>query len=194
MRTRRATEDDWPAIWPVWHSVVAEGETCPWDPGTDEASARRLWMLPEPAQVLVMEVDDGPASTRVVATALLVPAQPDLGSHVVLAQLLIDPTLVNLGGGAFGPGGYGPAAARAAAARAVGRAAGEGMIDYAVDLGYRAMQVNAVVAANTQLVALWRSLSFRMVGTLPAAFDHPWQGEVDLYVMHRFLPLPRQTP
>ncbi len=189
VRTRRAAEDDWPAIWPVWHAVVAEGETCLWDPDTGEARARGLWMLPAPAEVLVMEVDDGPASTRVVATALLVPSQPDLGNHVALAQLLVDPALVNLGGGAFGPGGYhGPTGAQG-----IGRAAGEGMIDHAADLGYHAMQLNAVVAANTRLVALWRSLSFRVVGTLPAAFRHPWQGDVDLYVMHRFLPPPTRT-
>ncbi|OAA26870.1 hypothetical protein UG55_101150 [Frankia sp. EI5c] len=189
MRTRRASEDDWPAIWPLWQAVVAEGETCMWDPDTDEPSARELWMLPPPAAVLVMEVDDGPADTRVVATAQLVPSQPDLGNHVALAQLLIDPALVNLGGGAFGPGGYG-----SSGGPGIGRTAGEAMVEHAADLGYRAMQLNAVVAANTRLVSLWRSLAFRVVGTLPAAFRHPWQGDVDLYVMHRFLPPPTRAP
>lgn len=171
----------------MWQAVVAEGDTCMWDPATTESVARGQWMLPPPAEVLVMEVDDGPAP-RVVATALLVPSQPDLGNHVAIAQLLVDPTLVNLGGGAFGAGGYG-----SAAARGIGRAAGEGMISHAADLGYQAMQLNAVVAANTRLVALWRSLSFRVVGTLPAAYRHPWHGDVDLYVMHRFLPLPSHS-
>ncbi|SQD94388.1 MULTISPECIES: GNAT family N-acetyltransferase [unclassified Parafrankia] len=191
MRTRRAADGDWPAIWPVWEAVVAEGETCMWAPGTDERSARGLWMLPAPAHVLVMEVEDGPGSTRVVATALLTPSQPGLGDHVALAQLLVDPTVVNFGGGAFGPGGYGT---DLASSRGVGRAAAEGMVDYAADLGYRAMQLNSVVAANTRLVALWRSLAFRVIGTLPAAYRHPWHGDVDLYVMHRFLPPGNPAP
>lgn len=188
MRTRRASDGDWPAIWPVWQAVVAEGDTCLWEPGTEEAVARQVWMLPPPADVLIMEIDDGPVS-RVVATAQLLPSQPGLGDHVVLAQLLVDPALVNLGGGAFGPGGYGPGGARG-----IARAAGEGMIRFAADRGYQAMQLNAVVAGNARLVALWRSLAFRVVGTLPAAFRHPWQGEADLYVMHRFLPPPSQPP
>jgi ribosomal protein S18 acetylase RimI-like enzyme len=49
------------------------------------------------------------------------------------------------------------------------------------------MQFNAVVATNTAAVALWRSLGFETVGTVPRAFRHPTRGLVDLYVMHRFL-------
>jgi hypothetical protein len=37
-------------------------------------------------------------------------------------------------------------------------------------------------------VALWRSLGFAVVGTVPEAFDHARLGLVGLHVMHRFLP------
>jgi len=161
-----------------------------WDPDTDESTARSVWMLPPPATVLVMEEDEGPGQSRIVATAQLTPSQPGLGDHVAHAILLVDPALVNTGGGPFGPGGFGGRyGAGLASSRGIGRAAAEGMIEHATKLGYRAMQLNAVVAANSKLVALWRSMAFRVVGTLPAAFRHPWLGYSDLYVMYRFLPV-----
>ena len=49
------------------------------------------------------------------------------------------------------------------------------------------MQFNAVVETNTRAVELWRSLGFEVVGTVPAAFDHPVHGLVGLHVMHRLL-------
>ena len=41
--------------------------------------------------------------------------------------------------------------------------------------------------ASHAAVALWRSLGFTIVGTVPEAFDHPEHGYVGLHVMH--LPL-----
>ncbi len=50
--------------------------------------------------------------------------------------------------------------------------------------GYRGIQFNAVVETNTAAVALWESLGFVVVGTVPEAFDHPVHGYVGLHVMH----------
>jgi hypothetical protein len=36
-------------------------------------------------------------------------------------------------------------------------------------------------------VHLWKKLGFEIVGTLPKAFRHATLGDVDAYVMHRFL-------
>jgi GNAT superfamily N-acetyltransferase len=71
--------------------------------------------------------------------------------------------------------------------RGVGRALGEHVIDWARDSGYRAMQFNAVVETNTRAVALWRSLGFEVIGTLPEGFAHPTEGYVGLHIMHRRL-------
>jgi ribosomal protein S18 acetylase RimI-like enzyme len=49
------------------------------------------------------------------------------------------------------------------------------------------MQFNAVVETNTGAVALWRSLGFRVLATVPEAFLHPRAGYVGLHVMHRAL-------
>jgi ribosomal protein S18 acetylase RimI-like enzyme len=49
------------------------------------------------------------------------------------------------------------------------------------------MQFNAVVESNTTAVALWRSLGFEVMTTLPEAFAHPTDGYVGLHIMHRRL-------
>jgi hypothetical protein len=49
------------------------------------------------------------------------------------------------------------------------------------------MQFNAVVETNARAVALWRSLGFDVLATVPEAFDHPEHGLVGLHVMFRRL-------
>jgi L-amino acid N-acyltransferase YncA len=158
---RPATDDEWTAIWPIWHAVVAAGETYVWAPDTGADEARSYWMLPPPAEVLVLE-DRG----AVRATALLKPNQPGLGSHVANASFMVDPE---------------------ARGHGYGRLLGEAVLDRAREAGYQAMQFNAVVATNTAAVNLWESLGFEVVGTVPQAFQHATKGLVDLYVMHRQL-------
>jgi L-amino acid N-acyltransferase YncA len=161
VEVRRAGEDDWPGIWPVWREVVAAGDAYVWPPDTSEDEARTQWMLPPPAEVWVAE-DDG----RIVATALLQPNKPGLGDHVANAGFMVDPS---------------------AAGRGVGRRLAEVVIGRARATGYEAMQFNAVVATNDRAVRLWRSLGFEEVGRVPGAFRHAREGAVDLLLMHRRL-------
>ena len=49
------------------------------------------------------------------------------------------------------------------------------------------MQFNAVVETNTRAVALWRSLGFRILATVPEGFRHPRHGFVGLHIMYRSL-------
>jgi L-amino acid N-acyltransferase YncA len=158
MRMRPANADEWPLIWPIWHRVVAAGETYCWDPDTDETAARQLWMLPRPAEVWIA------VEETVVGTALLKPNQPGLGDHVANAAFMVDPD---------------------SAGRGIGRALATRVIDRAKEIGYRAMQFNAVVSTNERAVQLWRSLGFEIVGTLPRAFRHSRHGLVDLHVMYQ---------
>ena len=162
MLVRRATSEDWAAIWPIWQAVVAAGDTYVWDPATDSETARSLWMLPPPADVWVMVDDSG----AVVATAKIVPNQPGLGSHVCNASFMVDPARHGLG---------------------LGRQLAVEVIRLAAEAGYEAMQFNAVVATNEAAVRLWESLGFETVGTLPGAFRHARLGPVDLLVMYRRL-------
>ena len=87
-------------------------------------------------------------------------------SHIASASFMVDP---------------------AHAGRGVGRALGEYALAWARAAGYRAMQFNAVVETNTRAVALWRSLGFEVMTTLPEGFDHPRHGYVGLHIMWRAL-------
>lgn len=157
---RLAAPDDWAEIWPFWREIVDGGRTYTWPPGTDEATARGLWMLPPPAEVWVAVLDG-----RVVGSAVLKPNQPGLGSHVAHAAFMVDP---------------------ARSGRGVGRALAEHVLDRARRLGYLAMQFNAVVADNPA-VALWRALGFAEVGRVPDGFRRTDGVFVDLLVLHRTL-------
>jgi L-amino acid N-acyltransferase YncA len=154
-----ATAQDWPGIWAFMAGVIRAGETYtyPQDMGPDEA--RAAWMPAEPWVVLVAVEDN-----RILGTARYGPNWPGRGSHVANASFVVDP---------------------AAGGRGVGRALAERVLVDATAAGYRAMQFNAVVETNTGAVALWESLGFRILATVPKAFDHPTQGPVGLHLMHR---------
>ncbi len=53
--------------------------------------------------------------------------------------------------------------------------------------GFDAVQFNFVVSTNTQAVALWQKMGFKIIGTSPKAYRHRTLGKVDVYIMHRFL-------
>ena len=159
---RPATTGDWPAIWPFFEAIVEAGETYAYPDGLTSAQARDLWLEPEPGHQVVL-VEDG----VVLGTAKMGPNRPGRGDHVGTASFMVSP---------------------AARGRGVGRRLGEHVVQWHRRAGYRAIQFNAVVETNTAAVALWRSLGFRIVGTVPEAFDSAAHGLVGLHVMHRPLP------
>ncbi|RIX30136.1 GNAT family N-acetyltransferase [Amnibacterium setariae] len=159
MRIRPATDADWPAILPFFTAIVEDGETYAYPSGLSSDEARALWMGQH--RVVVAE-DDG----RVLGSATMGPNRPGRGAHVGTASFMVD---------------------GAARGRGVGRALGEHVLAWSKEAGFRAVQFNAVVETNTAAVALWRSLGFRIIGTVPEAFDSRRHGLVGLHVMHRAL-------
>jgi GNAT superfamily N-acetyltransferase len=159
---REATPEDWPAIWAFMSRIVAAGETFSWDRDIGEERARATWLRQPPGRTVVAVGDDG----AVVGTAETHPNHGGPGSHIASAGFMVDPDQ---------------------AGRGIGRALGEHVLEQARSDGYRAMQFNAVVETNTGAVALWRSLGFEVLCTVPEAFDHPAHGYVGLHVMHRRL-------
>ncbi|MEC4016963.1 GNAT family N-acetyltransferase [Streptomyces sp. H27-D2] len=163
MQIRGATPEDWPAIWPFLRAIVAAGDTYTWPRDVSEEQARGMWMLTAPGSRTVVAVDpDG----TVLGTAKMNPNHMGPAAHIASASFMVDP----------GHSG-----------RGVGRALGEYVVEWARAEGFRAMQFNAVVETNTRAVALWRSLGFEVLGTLPEGFLHPEKGYVGLHIMHRFL-------
>ncbi|MGQ0632434.1 MAG: GNAT family N-acetyltransferase [Sporichthyaceae bacterium] len=158
---RDADAADWPAIWPFLRQIMATGETYTVERAVAEDDARSWWLRPQ-ARVFAAVDADG----TVIGTAKLMRNFDGPSAHVANASFLVDP---------------------AHAGRGIGRALGEHVLEAARVQGYRAMQFNSVVESNTAAVALWRSLGFAILATVPDAFEHPRLGLVGLHIMHRAL-------
>jgi GNAT superfamily N-acetyltransferase len=157
MEIRPAREDDWPLIYPFFSAIVAEGRTYAYPDGLSSDEARPLWMEEPPGRTVVAV--DGPT---VLGSAKMGPNRPGRGAHIATGSFMIDPRQQG---------------------RGVGRALGEDLVSWARDAGYRGIQFNAVVQTNAAAVRLWQSLGFRILTTVPGAFDHPEHGYVGLHVM-----------
>jgi GNAT superfamily N-acetyltransferase len=161
MHIREYVDTDWPSVWPIFREVVAAGDSFAYDPGWSSTQAREVWIEAPPGRTVV--ACDGP---RVLGTAKMGPNRPGPGSHVSTASFMV---------------------AGDARGRGVGRALGEYALSWAREQGYAAMQFNAVVESNHVAVGLWQALGFRIIGTVPEAFEHPKLGLVGLHVMYRRL-------
>jgi outer membrane protein assembly factor BamB len=157
---RPAREDDFDAIWEIFHAVVAAGDTYVFAPDTPRDVAHEYFLGPDLRSWVAED------ERRIVGVYKLIPNRSDRGSHVANASFMVHPD---------------------AHGRGVGRALGEHCLEEARKAGYLAMQFNFVVSTNTAGVELWKKLGFEIVGTLPKAFNHQTLGLVDAYVMHRFL-------
>ena len=160
---RPAATDDWDRIWPIFSAVVSTGDTYAYAPDISAEEAAAAWMPDATVgrTTYVAELDG-----QIVATAYVKPNAPGLGSHVANAGWMVAPD---------------------AAGHGVGRRFGTWVIDQAVARGFSHMQFNAVVASNERAVALWKSLGFEVVGTVPEAFDHAVLGLTAVHIMAKRL-------
>jgi L-amino acid N-acyltransferase YncA len=147
-------------IWQIFHEVIAAGDTYVFDPKTPRDQALSYWLAPEAHTFVALD------GTQVCGTYILKQNQPDLGSHVANASYMV------------------PASGRG---RGIGSLMCAHSLEQARRLGFTAMQFNLVVSTNETAVSLWKKHGFRIVGTLPKVFRHAKLGEVDAFVMHRFL-------
>ena len=161
MEIREARSEDWEQIWPFFQRIVSAGETYAYDPDMTSEQAREIWMVGPPGVTFVAVDGD-----RVLGSANSYANRAGPGSHVASASFMVDPRC---------------------AGRGVGRALGERVLEWARDEGFLAMQFNAVVESNLAAVALWQSLGFEIVGTVPRAFRLPDGNRVGLHVMYRRL-------
>jgi GNAT superfamily N-acetyltransferase len=167
---RPAEDRDWPRIWPFFAQIVRAGETYAYPHGLTQQSARSLWME-QPPGLTVVAVDrlageDGQDGEELLGTAKLGPNRPGRGAHVATASFMVNPRFQG---------------------RGAGRALGSYAMHWARMAGYHSMQFNAVVETNHVAVALWQSLGFEILTTVPEAFDHPRRGLVGLHVMYQRL-------
>jgi GNAT superfamily N-acetyltransferase len=160
MLIRAAGDGDRDAVADIVCAIAAIRETYALPRDLSTAAAQAAWF--EAGATVLVAVEDG----IVVGTGKYLPVRPAGGAHVATASFMVAPD---------------------ATGRGVGRALGEEVLRRAAAAGYAAMQFNAVVETNVAAVALWESLGFQVMTTIPAAFEHPTAGRVGLHVMYRKL-------
>lgn len=147
-------------VWPIFHEVVAAGDTYSYAPDTTLEEARNLW---SGGGTRCFLATDGATS---VGCYMLKANQPGLGNHVANAGYMVSSV---------------------ARGRGIARQLCEHSLQQARNGGFTAMQFNFVVSSNEVAVGLWRKLGFDIVGRIPHAFRHSRLGPVDVLVMHRLL-------
>ena len=175
LRFRRATEPDWPLIWPFWRQIVAAGDTYCYDPAMGSEAGRRLWFGSPPDQVWLV------CQRVVMATQRHTnPVTGDSADNAALGSYRLGPNKA-------GPGSHIGTASYMVSEAARGRGVGRAMVlhsqEQARAAGYRGIQFNAVAASNAHAVSLYLELGFRVIGTVPGGFAHPQLGFVDLLIM-----------
>jgi ribosomal protein S18 acetylase RimI-like enzyme len=171
---RKATQEDWPGIWPIIRTVIAAGDSYTIAPDAPENEMRTMWFAPE-KHTYVAVWTEAESETRsitvasppaIAGTFFLKANQSGPGSHVANAGYMVSPD---------------------ARGKGVGRAMAEWSLGEAKRLGFTAMQFNFVVKSNARAVKLWQDIGFEIIGEIPDAYDHKELGLVNAYIMYRKL-------
>ena len=160
MNIREASENDFENIWPIFHEIVAAGETYAYSQDTTKEQALSIW-LKTPRKTFVVEENGNILGTYYIKTN-----QAGPGSHICNCGYMVSTQARGKGLATF---------------------MCEHSQQIAKELGYKAMQFNFVASTNEGAVRLWSKLGFETVGILPKAFSHPSKGYVDALVMYKWL-------
>lgn len=161
IQIRKATYEDYNAIWEIFSEVIKSGATYVFPADTPKSDLKTLWLAPT-METYVAETEDG----EIVGTYMLRPNQIGRGSHVANAGYMVKPNLHGQG---------------------IGHLLCEHSIERAMKAGYSAMQFNMVVSTNSNAIKLWKKLGFKIIGTIPKGFQHKELGKVDSIIMWRSL-------
>lgn len=160
MKIRKATSNDYDAVWNIFKNVIQTGDTYVFDPNTPKSALQKHWFA-DYMQTFVVEEND-----EILGTYILKPNQIDLGNHVANCSYMVNPE---------------------AQGKGVGKLMCTHSIQQAKDSGFLAIQFNIVVSTNTVAVKLWEKFGFEIIGTTPNGFRHSKLGLVDTYIMYKAL-------
>ena len=157
---REMTREDFEAFWPSFQAIIKAQESYALEPEMSLEEAYHLW------------------------------CEASLKSFVFCKDNLI------LGSYYIKPNGMGPSShicncgymvSAASRGQGIARKLCQHSQQIAIELGFKAMQFNSVVASNQIAVNLWQKLGFKIVGSVPSAYKHATLGYVDSYIMYKSL-------
>ena len=157
---RQATTEDFKHIWPFFRLIVSTGTTYCIDRDISYTDAVSMWMR-MPTKTFVAVEDD-----VILGTYKLSQNKDGPGDHVANCGYMVNPE---------------------AQGRGIATLMCEHSQKEALDLGFKAMQFNAVVESNVGAVHLWQKMGFEIIGTVPRAFDHAELGYVGAHIMYKWL-------
>jgi len=150
-------------LFAIFQEVLSRGDVFPYPEETSAAEFAEIWLAPNSFSYVAV---DDQANGEILGAYYVKPQWPGRGSHVATATYMV---------------------AERARGRGIGRILGEHSLKAAQERGYSAMQFNLVISTNEPAVALWKKIGFKIIGTVPGGFRHRDLGDVDTYLMHRFL-------
>jgi GNAT superfamily N-acetyltransferase len=145
----------------IARELVRAADTYAFDPHIDDEELRRYWCPTKGGDGFVAEYEG-----QFVGTFVIRPNHPGPASHVANASYAVRADSRGIG---------------------LGCRMGEASLLLAAEAGYAAMQFNIVVSTNVDALRLWRSLGFRIVGTVPDGFRLPDGSTVSFHILYRSL-------
>jgi ribosomal protein S18 acetylase RimI-like enzyme len=160
MQISEITRSDFESFWPVFKEIVLAQETYAFDPAIEFESAHNLWCL-------------SPQKSYVIKDNGLI-----LGSYYIKANASGPSSHIANCGYMVNPESRGKGIARKLCLHSQ---------QEAIELGYSAMQFNSVVSSNKIAIQLWEKLGYKIIGTIPNAYNHKKLGLIDSFIMHKQL-------
>ena len=160
LQVRSVADEDRQCLLPILREAMSCAHSYPYDPMSNDEELLKIWLAP------THRVYIGLIESRIAGTFYIRPNQPCLGAHICNAGFIVSS---NFSG------------------RGVGTTLGKYALKQAKKLGYKAMQFNLVVVSNVVSIRIWKNLGFRVIGTIPEAFNHPQKGLIDAHIMHKKL-------
>lgn len=155
---RKAEKKDRAAIWAILKPIFRAGETYAIDVDISQTDALAYWCDGTHTAYVAQNAE------QVLGTYYICPNKGGNGGHIC---------------------NCGFATHTDARGKGIARAMLEHSLSNALQMDFRAMQFNFVLANNTRAVAIWERYGFEIIGCIPEAFDHPKDGFVDALVMHK---------
>ena len=160
MGIRAMTEDDFKLFWPVFSRIAQEQETYMYDPNIPYEEAHKIW-CEEPMRTFVYE-----RNGKICGSYYIKKNPTTLSRYICNCGYMVDPDFKNQG---------------------IAQKLCLHSQNIARELDFKSMQFNAVVSTNVTAVYLWKKMGFRIIKTLPKAYEHKTLGPVDCYVMYKEL-------